>query len=60
MQLITFRKGDRVVVPFNGSDGTCVHCQKGWSHLCDNRTVPGRSYSEGAMSWPGSAKAATF
>lgn len=48
-----FKKGDRVVVPFNGSDGTCVHCQKGWSHLCDNRTVPGRSYSGGFAEYVG-------
>lgn len=42
-----FKKGDRVVVPFNGSDGTCVHCQRGFSHLCDNRLAPGKSYSGG-------------
>lgn len=48
-----FKKGDRVVVPFNGSDGTCVHCQRGWSHLCENMTVPGRSYSGGFAEYVG-------
>ncbi len=42
-----FKKGDRVVVPFSGSDGTCMYCQKGQSHLCDNALNPGRSYSGG-------------
>lgn len=42
-----FKKGDRVVVPFCGSDGTCEYCQRGWSHLCNNLTVPGRAYSGG-------------
>jgi len=42
-----FKKGDRVVVPFCGSDGSCEYCQRGWSHLCDNMKVPGREYSGG-------------
>lgn len=42
-----FKKGDRVVVPFSGSDGTCSHCQRGSAHLCDNPLIPGRSYSGG-------------
>jgi len=42
-----FKQGDRVVVPFSGSDGTCEYCQRGWSHLCDNAKIPGRSYSGG-------------
>ena len=42
-----FKKGDRVVVPFNGSDGTCPFCQKGSSHLCDNALIPGRNYAGG-------------
>jgi D-arabinose 1-dehydrogenase-like Zn-dependent alcohol dehydrogenase len=48
-----FKKGDRVVVPFNGSDGTCACCQRGWSHLCDNRVVPGRDYSGGFAEYVG-------
>lgn len=42
-----FRKGDRVVVPFSGSDGTCAYCQSGSAHLCDNPLIPGRNYSGG-------------
>ncbi len=42
-----FRKGDRVIVPFTGSDGTCPHCQTGHSHLCDDLQVPGRNYNGG-------------
>lgn len=42
-----FKKGDRVVVPFSGSDGVCRYCQRGWSHLCDQMTAPGRNYNGG-------------
>jgi D-arabinose 1-dehydrogenase-like Zn-dependent alcohol dehydrogenase len=42
-----FKKGDRVIVPFAGSDGTCQHCVRGLSHLCDNLEVPGKTYSGG-------------
>jgi D-arabinose 1-dehydrogenase-like Zn-dependent alcohol dehydrogenase len=42
-----FRKGDRVIVPFAGYDGTCSWCQRGQSHLCENITVPGKHYSGG-------------
>ena len=28
-----FKKGDRVAVPFTGSDGTCPMCQQGHSNL---------------------------
>lgn len=39
-----YRKGDRVVVPFVGSDGTCEYCQSGHAHLCENTMIPGRNY----------------
>jgi D-arabinose 1-dehydrogenase-like Zn-dependent alcohol dehydrogenase len=39
-----FKKGDRVVVPFIGSDGTCEYCQSGRAHLCDNTVIAGRNY----------------
>jgi D-arabinose 1-dehydrogenase-like Zn-dependent alcohol dehydrogenase len=42
-----FKKGDRVIAPFTGSDGTCPHCLSGKSHLCDNRTSPGGNYDGG-------------
>lgn len=48
-----FKKGDRVVVPFSGSDGTCVHCQRGSAHLCDNPLIPGRHYSGGYAEYVG-------
>ena len=34
-----FREGDRVTVPFNLSDGTCIHCRSGRSNICE-RMVP--------------------
>ena len=42
-----FKKGDRVVVPFSGSDGTCQYCMKGKPHLCDAMAAPGIAYSGG-------------
>ena len=42
-----WKKGDRVVVPFVGSEGTCEYCQSGRPHLCDNTMIPGRNYSGG-------------
>jgi len=32
----TLKKGDRVVVPFNISCGTCFFCQRGLTSVCDN------------------------
>lgn len=32
----TLRKGDRVVVPFNISCGTCFYCQRSLTALCEN------------------------
>ncbi len=48
-----FKPGDRVVVPFSGSDGTCPHCQRGSAHLCDNPLIPGRNYSGGYAEYVG-------
>ncbi|WP_458413474.1 zinc-binding dehydrogenase [Schinkia sp. CFF1] len=42
-----FKRGDRVIVPFSGSDGTCPHCLQGHTHLCDSFLVPGLAYSGG-------------
>jgi propanol-preferring alcohol dehydrogenase len=42
-----FKKGDRVVVPFPGSDGTCRHCQRGLSHLCINPMMPSKACTGG-------------
>ncbi|MBM4765012.1 alcohol dehydrogenase catalytic domain-containing protein [Bacillus sp. B15-48] len=48
-----FKKGDRVIVPFSGSDGTCPHCQKGNTHLCDSFFVPGLAYTGGYAEYVG-------
>lgn len=42
-----FKPGDRIVVPFSGSDGTCEYCQSGHSNICNNMIIPGRSYAGG-------------
>ncbi|WP_088008326.1 zinc-binding dehydrogenase [Indiicoccus explosivorum] len=42
-----FKRGDRVIVPFSGSDGTCPHCIAGNTHLCDSFLVPGTAYQGG-------------
>ena len=52
-----FKRGDRVVVPFSGSDGTCEHCRGGWAHLCDNPIIPGKTYSGGYGEYVGVALA---
>ena len=52
-----FKKGDRVVVPFSGSDGTCDYCLKGFSHLCDNPLIPGKTYPGGYAEYVGIALA---
>lgn len=42
-----FKRGDRVIVPFSGSDGVCPHCLAGNTHLCDSFIVPGTAYQGG-------------
>lgn len=42
-----FKSGDRVIVPFSGNDGTCPHCLKGNTNLCDSFIIPGATYSGG-------------
>jgi D-arabinose 1-dehydrogenase-like Zn-dependent alcohol dehydrogenase len=36
-----FRRGERVIVPFSGGDGTCPRCQAGLSNICDAPVLPG-------------------
>jgi threonine dehydrogenase-like Zn-dependent dehydrogenase len=43
-------RGDRVVVPFNISCGTCFFCQKGLTSLCDN-TNPASDIGSGAFGY---------
>jgi len=42
-----FKRGDRVIVPFSGSEGTCRHCMEGNTHLCESNIAPGVAYSGG-------------
>lgn len=42
-----FRKGDRVVLPFSGSEGQCEYCMSGRPHLCDAPITPGKTYNGG-------------
>ena len=42
-----FQSGDRVVIPFNNSDGICPLCQSGHQNLCLNLQVPGFTFDGG-------------
>jgi D-arabinose 1-dehydrogenase-like Zn-dependent alcohol dehydrogenase len=42
--VLNFKKGDRVLVPFSQGDGVCDYCRNGQSHVCANPTIPGFSY----------------
>lgn len=52
-----FKAGDRVVVPFSGSDGTCEYCRSGRSNLCDAFLLPGAAYKGGYAEYVGVPKA---
>ncbi len=45
--ITSFKKGDRVVVPFSQGDGTCEYCRNGHSNVCLTPLLPGFSYSGG-------------
>lgn len=52
------KKGDRVIIPFNVSCGTCSFCQGGLTSQCDNSNPHGQSgayfgYSETFGGYPG-------
>jgi D-arabinose 1-dehydrogenase-like Zn-dependent alcohol dehydrogenase len=40
----TFKKGDRVIVPFSQGEGTCRMCRTGHSNMCESGFSPGFSY----------------
>jgi D-arabinose 1-dehydrogenase-like Zn-dependent alcohol dehydrogenase len=40
-KVTTFKKGDRVLVPFSQGDGTCAYCRTGHSNLCSALSIPG-------------------
>jgi threonine dehydrogenase-like Zn-dependent dehydrogenase len=46
----TLKRGDRVVVPFNISCGTCFFCQKGLTSICD-KTNPANDLMSGVFGY---------
>ncbi|MBD7936317.1 MULTISPECIES: zinc-binding dehydrogenase [Cytobacillus] len=48
-----YKKGDRVIVPFSGSDGTCPYCLQGHSNLCHSSYIPGSTYNGGYAEYVG-------
>ncbi|RST61726.1 alcohol dehydrogenase [Siminovitchia terrae] len=40
----SFKKGDRVIVPFSQGDGTCEYCKSGHQNICENGVAPGFDY----------------
>lgn len=48
-----YKKGDRVIVPFSGSDGTCPYCLQGHSNLCHSSFIPGSTYNGGYAEYVG-------
>jgi len=49
----SFKKGDRVLVPFSQGDGICEYCRSGNSHVCSNPMLPGFSYWGGYGAYVG-------
>jgi D-arabinose 1-dehydrogenase-like Zn-dependent alcohol dehydrogenase len=49
-EVTRFRKGDRVVAPFNHSCGHCEFCDQGHENVCANLQLPGASYTGGFAS----------
>jgi D-arabinose 1-dehydrogenase-like Zn-dependent alcohol dehydrogenase len=45
-----FKKGDRVIVPFNHSDGVCPHCSSGHHNVCNNGKLVGFDFNGGFAS----------
>lgn len=42
-----WKKGDRVIVPFSGGEGTCEWCRTGHHNVCDTPVIPGLAYGGG-------------
>lgn len=40
-QVVRWKEGDRVTVPFAGGCGTCPQCNSGNHHICDRQSQPG-------------------
>lgn len=43
-EVVRFKKGDRVIVPFSQGDGTCPQCLEGHHNICDHGMMPGFHY----------------
>jgi len=46
-EVTRWKKGDRVIVPFSGGEGTCEWCRTGHHNVCDAPIMPGLSYGGG-------------
>jgi alcohol dehydrogenase len=46
-EVTRWKKGDRVVVPFSGGEGTCEWCRTGHHNMCDTPILPGLVYGGG-------------
>ena len=53
----SFKRGDRVLVPFSQGEGTCEYCRSGNSHVCARPQLPGFSYWGGYGRLVGAPKA---
>jgi D-arabinose 1-dehydrogenase-like Zn-dependent alcohol dehydrogenase len=42
-----WKKGDRVIVPFSGGEGTCEFCRTGHHNVCDTPILPGLVFGGG-------------
>jgi D-arabinose 1-dehydrogenase-like Zn-dependent alcohol dehydrogenase len=42
-----WHKGDRVIVPFSGGEGTCEWCRTGHQNMCDTPVFPGLAFGGG-------------
>src|SRR5581483_4364598 len=50
--VVRWRAGERVLVPFSAGEGTCEWCRSGYQNLCDTLLTPG------VVSWGGYARRA--
>ena len=42
-----WKKGDRVIVPFSGGEGSCEWCRTGHQNMCDAPVIPGLAFGGG-------------
>jgi D-arabinose 1-dehydrogenase-like Zn-dependent alcohol dehydrogenase len=46
-EVTRWKKGDRVIVPFSGGEGTCEWCRTGHQNMCDTPVFPGLAFGGG-------------